>query len=109
MRPRHRRHYRIGRQGGWVGLIVILLAMVIVAWLAKDALKEYGLLADVEKQPKPTADSVRGPGVGVTGAGPDATTVTPAPINALERARGVQDMVREQAVEQSKRIDDGTR
>jgi hypothetical protein len=109
MRARHPRHHRIGRQGGWVGLIVILLAMVIVAWLAKDALKEYGLLADVEKQHKSTAGSVRGPGVGVTGAGPDATTVVPAPINALEKARGVQDMVREQADEQSRRIDAGTR
>jgi hypothetical protein len=109
MRPRYRRHHRIGRQQGWVGLIVILLAMVIVAWLARDALKEYGLLGDVQKQPGATADSVRGPGVGVTGAGPDATTVAPAPINALEKARGVQDMAREQAAEQSRRIDDTTR
>ena len=36
---------RIGRQGGWVGLIVILLALAIVAWLSKDALKQYGLLS----------------------------------------------------------------
>ena len=35
---------RIGRQGGWVGLIVMLLALAIVAWLARDALKAYGLL-----------------------------------------------------------------
>ena len=31
------------RQRGWVGLVVILVALVIVAFLAKDALKEYGL------------------------------------------------------------------
>ena len=33
---------RKGRQGGWVGLVVILLALAIVAWLSKDALKQYG-------------------------------------------------------------------
>ena len=32
--------------------------------------------------------------------------VTPAPLNALEKARGMQDTVREQAADQSKRIDD---
>ena len=103
------RHQRIARQGGWVGLIVMLLALVIVAWLAKDALKEYGLLGEVEKQQKPSAESVRGAGVGVTGAGPDVSTVTPAPLNALEKARGMQDVVREQAADLNKRIDDGTK
>ena len=32
---------RIGRQGGWVGLIGMLLALAIVAWLYGDALKPY--------------------------------------------------------------------
>lgn len=45
---------RIGRQGGWVGLIVILLALAIVAWLAKDALKQYGLLSGAPKAEEPT-------------------------------------------------------
>ena len=69
-------HRRIGRQGGWVGLIVILLALVIVAWLSKDALKKYGLMSDLEKQPKATAttESVRGAGIGVSGAAPDITS-----------------------------------
>ena len=102
----NQRHRGIGKQGGWVGLIVLLLALVIVAWLSKDALKQYGLLGDTEKQPKPAANSVRGPGVGVTGVEPDVTTVTPAPLQALERARGMQETVREQATENTKRIDD---
>ena len=103
-------HHSIGKQGGWVGLIVILLALAIVAWLSKDALKQYGLM-DVEKRPKATsaADSVRGPGVGVTPAPTDLTSATPAPLNALERARGVESMVKEQAAEQARRIDDGTK
>ncbi len=103
------RYLRKGKQGGWVGLIVMLLALVIIAWLAKDALRDYGLLGEMEKRQKPTADSVRGPGIGVTGAAPDVTTVTPAPMDALEKARGMQDAVREQAADQSKRIDDATK
>ena len=39
---------RIGKQGGYIGLIVILIAILIVAWLAKDALKAYGLFAPAE-------------------------------------------------------------
>jgi hypothetical protein len=33
------------RQRGWVGLVVLLLALVIVAVLAQTALKHDGLLA----------------------------------------------------------------
>jgi hypothetical protein len=104
-------HRRIGRQGGWVGLIVILLALAIVAWLSKDALKQYGLMSGLGTPPKasPAAERVRGPGVGVTGASPDLSTATPAPLNALEKARGVESMVKEQAAEQSRRIDEGTK
>jgi hypothetical protein len=104
-------HRRIGRQGGWVGLIVILLALVIVAWLSKDALKQYGLMSGLEKQPKAASatEHVRGAGIGVSGAAPDITTATPAPLNALEKARGVESMVKEQAAEQSRRIDEGTK
>lgn len=102
-------HRRRSRQGGWVGLIVILLALLIVAWLSKDALKQYGLLGDMEKQPRPAADSVRGPGIGVTQAAPDVTTATPAPMEALQRARGLESAVKEQAAENARRIDDGTK
>ena len=104
-------HRSIRRQGGWVGLIVILLALAIVAWLSKDALKQYGLMSGPGKPPtaSPAEENVRGPGVGVTGASPDLSTATPAPLNALERARGVESMVREQATQQSLRIDEGTK
>ena len=103
-------HHSIGKQGGWVGLIVILLALAIVAWLSKDALRQYGL-GELEKQPKSTSatERARGPGVGVTQAPGDLSSATPAPLNALERARGVESMVKEQAAEQARRIDDGTK
>ena len=74
------------KQGGWVGLVVLLLALVIVAWLSKDALYKYGVMSGLEKSPK-SAETVRGPGMGATAVSPDVTTVTPAPIEALDRAR----------------------
>ena len=101
---------RKGRQGGFLGLVVILIALLIVAWLSMDALKAYGLMSGTTP-PKsaPAAGSVRGPGVGVTEAAPDVTTVTPAPMDALGKARGLENAVREQAAETSRRIDEGTK
>jgi len=62
-------------QGGWVGLVVILVALVIVAFLAKDALKKYD-----QSAPQ-------------------------APGAALDRARGVEEMVQRQADERAQRMD----
>ena len=95
------RYRRLGRdprvsEGGWVGLIVILLALVIVALLARSALKSYGLFEDPDQAHQAAAP-------GATEAEKAAATT---PRNALERARGVQDMVKQQAIEQEKRIDD---
>lgn len=80
-------------QRGWVGLLVVLLALVIVGLLAKTALKAYGVLDEPKTQAKPGATEVE-----------QAATITPR--NALERAKGVQDMVNQGAIEQQKRIDD---
>ena len=84
------------RQRGWLGLIGILLALVIVALVARTALKQYGLLD--------------GPGKTRPAAAPGASEVEQAaavtPRNALERARGVQDMVKQGAIEQQRNIDD---
>ena len=54
------------RQRGWVGLIVILVALVIVAILAKDALKKYGLApgAPVTTKAGTPAERARAPGAG---------------------------------------------
>jgi hypothetical protein len=84
------------RQRGWLGLVVILVALVIVALTARTALKQYGLLDDSSKArpaAKPGANEVE-----------QAAAVTPG--SALERARGVQDMVKQGAAEQDKRIDE---
>jgi len=84
------------RQRGWVGLVVILFALVIVALVAKTALKQYGLADDPTKPKRATA-------AGATEA-EQAAAVTPR--NALERARGVEDMVKQGAAEQQKTIGD---
>jgi hypothetical protein len=85
------------RQTGWVGLVLILLALVIVALSAKSALKGYGLL-DKDKTTHAAA-----PGAHET---EQAAAITPR--NALEKARSVQDIVKQGAAEQEKRIDDAT-
>jgi len=95
------------RQRGWLGLVVMLVALVIVALLAKEALKQYGLLAA-----KPVAERAAIPGERARAAGAmgiDATeldTSAPqAPGSALDRARGVEDMLQRQADEREKRMD----
>ena len=71
------------RQRGWVGLVVILLALAIVALVARTALKQYGLLDDPAK-PRPAA----------------------AGASETERAKGVEEMVKQGAAAQQKNIDD---
>jgi hypothetical protein len=96
-----------GYQGGWVGLVVLLLALVIVAFLAQNALKQYGMLAG----PAPAAKSgerPRGPGES-TQAPLDSSAATPAPTNAIERARGVEQTLQQGAQDMSKRIDEQTK
>ena len=90
---------RIGKQGGWVGMIVLLLALVIVAYLAKDALKSYGLFAPAEtvvpSRGGTAAERARATGaVDASGATVDAATPTPAA--AIDKARGVGDMLKQQ-------------
>jgi hypothetical protein len=97
---------RLGRQGGWVGFIVLLLALAIVAWLAKDALKQYGLVPGPGKaaepmglkhNPTPAAQSDL------------SNSATPSFVAPIERARGVEDTLNRAAEAQSRRIDDATR
>jgi hypothetical protein len=94
------------RQRGWVGLVVLLLALVIVAMLAQTALKRYGLLARPDPPARTAVPRARGDAAPVE---LDPTTVAPAPLNALERARGVQSAVRQQAEDLGKRIDDAAK
>jgi len=97
---------RIGRQGGWVGLIVILLALAIVAWLSKDALKQYGLLSGPGEAVEPTGMQ-RSPTPAAVVDVPSGAT--PSFQTPMERARGVEDTVRRAAESQSRQVDETTR
>jgi len=87
------------RQRGWIGLVVMLVALVIVAMLAKTALERYGLLG-----PGVAGRAAERSAISPAGSAPvDYTREPPAPTSALERARGVESMVRQQAEERAKR------
>lgn len=88
------------RQRGWVGLVVLLLALVIVAVLMKSALQQYGLTGTAGPASKATQ---------LDPASPDTTVDAPSPRNALERARGLEASVQQQGKDIAKRIDDGTK
>ena len=88
------------RQRGWVGLVVLVVALVIVGMLLKTTLQEYGLTGNAGPASKATpVDSVSH----------DVTTTEVTPRNALERARGLESAVQQQAVENAKRIDDAVK
>src|SRR5512134_2540942 len=93
-----------GRQGGWIGLVAILFALIIVAMLAKDALKQYGLVpgAATETNAGSPAERARAPAA----SGVDAVevgTVERAPTAPMDRARGLEASVKRQAEERAAR------
>ena len=97
------------RQRGWAGMLVILVALVIVGFLAKDALKSYlGSPAKPVAKAASPGERARAPGaVGVEAFDPGAAP--PSGGSALDRARGVEDMVKQQAAERERRGDGTTR
>ena len=101
--------HTLHRQRGWLGLIGLLLALVIVAVLAQKVLKTYGLLSGAE--PGPRSATERGPhGPGELSPAPlDASGVTPSPAAAMERARALESVVQQQAQDLNKRIDEQTK
>jgi len=92
----------VARQRGWVGLVVLLLALVIVAMLAQTMLKQYGLLAGDRATPRTAGPRGVGP---TTPMSVDTGATTPAPANAIERARGVESVLQQQTQEMGRRID----
>ena len=68
-------------QRGWIGLVALVIALAIVAWLAKSALTSYGLTA----RPAPAAQ----------------------PADPRERARAVEKTVIERAQETARQIEQG--
>ena len=94
------------RQRGWVGILAMLLVVGIVALLAGSVLRQYGLGgATAPRAPRGTSTSETVGGIAP--AAPDVTV--PAPIDALGRARDVQEAVRQQAADYDQRIEAGTK
>ena len=93
------------RQRGWLGLIVILIVLGIIAVLAKDALKSYGLTggAAMEADPARQGERTRLPAAATDGT--QALPATPSMAAPIERARGVESTVQRQADEMRRRID----
>ncbi len=92
------------RQRGWAGIIGLLIALLIVAWLGKTVLQR--MMPASKPAPAP-AGTVRVPGY----AAPvtiDPTGATPAPQIDVQRARDMESTVKAQAEDMSKRIDAGT-
>jgi hypothetical protein len=92
------------RERGGVGLIVILVALVIGALLAMQALRQYGLA------PRAAASKAPGPGEPPARAAavveaPEVGSAPPTAGGALERARGVEETLKRQADERAARMD----
>jgi len=98
----------LNRQLGWLGLIGLLLALVIVAVLAQKVLKTYGLLPGAEPGASSAGERGLRPGVAIP-APIDGTGATPTPAAAMDRARGLESAVQQQAEDLNKRIDEGTK
>ena len=90
------------RQGGWAGILAMLLVLCLVALLAGTVVRQYGLAGGTA----PRAAQGTGASEAAGGIAPDLPEGTaPAPRDAIERARGVGDAVRQQAADLEKRID----
>ncbi|MCC7040969.1 MAG: hypothetical protein IT516_11740 [Burkholderiales bacterium] len=69
-------------------MLVLLLALVIVAWLAKDALVKYGMLST-----STTTTKRAGP----AGAAPSATEPAVTPANAIEKAKALEGFLQQES------------
>jgi hypothetical protein len=88
------------RQGGWAGLIGLVLALVIVALLAKTLLGQLGVLGADRK----TTSASHSPSAATAPASAAEAAAIP-PGEALKRARGLEKAVQEQARQEEARID----
>lgn len=82
-------------------MIVLLLALVVVAYLAKDALHKYGMMPTGEtRMVKPATPGER-TGSAAAGAAErvDPTAAAPAPTNAIEKARALEGTLNKAAQE----------
>ena len=105
---------RIDRQRGWLGTVGVLIVLLIIAWLVKDALREYAVSADADKAAAKAGESAASTGFqrSPTPAAVSATPpggATPSFQAPIERARSVESTLNRAAEAQSRSIDNATR
>ena len=78
---------RIRKQGGWAGILLLLVVVLIVAFLARDALQKYlGPAATVQRTaPKGAPNAAAG------------EPSPPAAATPMERARSLQDTLQKES------------
>ena len=91
------------REGGWIGLIGLLIALVIVAVLAQTVLKTYGLVGGSDR----AAAGPRVPPAVAPAA--DAAQSPPPSRDPRERARGLEQQIQRDAQDLGGRIDEQTK
>jgi hypothetical protein len=84
-------------QGGW-GLLIVLVALAIVAYLARDALTAYLGGVSRSASPAPSRDAQDPQRA--------ATPSEPSMQRPVERARGVEDTVARGAAERAKALEE---
>jgi len=93
-------------QRGWVGLIVLLIALLIVGVLAQKLMRQMGLVSPDQDTTRAVGARAPGPTSGVP---IDPTGATPVPRNAIERAKGLESSLQQQTQDMGQRIDAQTK
>ncbi len=88
-------------QRGWIGLVGLLVALVIVAVLAQSVLKSYGLVGGADHVVRGSATQ--------PASSDAARPPAPAAANPMERARSLERDVQRDAQDLSRRIDEQTK
>ncbi len=96
---------RRSRQRGWAGLIVLLLALLIVGFLAKDALMKYGLSGSTVVG----APAKGGPTAAAPAAPPGSAASIQSGTPPIQRARAADAFVQTQSEENKRKIDDAAK
>jgi hypothetical protein len=86
------------KQRGYA-LLIVLVALAIVAFLARDSIRQmFGSLTQGASQSEMRGRTAQPPT-------PEGSASTPVPTAPVERARTVEDVVRQQAEQAGMRID----
>jgi hypothetical protein len=93
-------------QRGWVGLLVLLIALLIIGLLSQKLFRQMGLLPNDGAISKSTGPQAGG---ALSAAPVDPTSVPTTAGNTIERARALEDSLKQQTEEMGKRIDPDTK